>query len=247
MSHTLCSCCREVSAAALDGPVEPVGPLAEVCHQLGRSDLGDLGGDHAQGERRPVERVGVHSYPTPPHIGLRHGRPPAQAGAYLRCRSVHDGLDLVPRPENPDALAHELGGVLRRKFATAELRAVNAEPLDPVQPEAPPAVPAEVIRHEIMAVGQGGATQWADGFRPLPGETVAGLLDRYAAARRTDALLASLPDLGASHPLPEAPWFAPGARWSARRVLLHLIAETSQHAGHTDIIRESLDGAKTMG
>jgi len=30
-------------------------------------------------------------------------------------------------------------------------------------------------------------------------------------------------------------------------VLLHLIAETAQHAGHPDIIRESLDGAKSMG
>jgi len=26
-----------------------------------------------------------------------------------------------------------------------------------------------------------------------------------------------------------------------------VIAETAQHAGHADIIRESLDGAKTMG
>jgi hypothetical protein len=29
-------------------------------------------------------------------------------------------------------------------------------------------------------------------------------------------------------------------------VLLHVIAETAQHAGHADIIRESLDGAKSM-
>jgi len=30
-------------------------------------------------------------------------------------------------------------------------------------------------------------------------------------------------------------------------VLLHLIAETAQHAGHADILRETLDGAKSMG
>jgi hypothetical protein len=93
-----------------------------------------------------------------------------------------------------------------------------------------------------------GEMDWAGGFRMLEGETLAGLLDDYAqVASRTDELVATLPDLDASHPLPEAPWFEPGARWSARRVLLHVIAETSQHAGHADILRESLDGAKTMG
>lgn len=85
-------------------------------------------------------------------------------------------------------------------------------------------------------------------FRLLPDETLAGVLDAYAeTARRTDELVASLPDLDASQPLPAAPWFPPGARWSARQVILHIIAETAQHAGHADIIRESLDGAKTMG
>ncbi|MFG2679344.1 DinB family protein [Streptomyces sp. NPDC048392] len=88
----------------------------------------------------------------------------------------------------------------------------------------------------------------ADEFRMLPGETLAGVLADYAeAARRTDELVATLPDLGATHPLPKAPWFEAGARWSARRVLMHIIAETAQHAGHADIIRESLDGAKSMG
>jgi uncharacterized damage-inducible protein DinB len=89
---------------------------------------------------------------------------------------------------------------------------------------------------------------WSEGFRMLADETLAGLLDTYEqAARRTDELVTTLPDLDAAHPLPEAPWFEPGARWSARRVLLHVIAETAQHAGHADIIRESLDGAKSMG
>jgi hypothetical protein len=93
-----------------------------------------------------------------------------------------------------------------------------------------------------------GMQHWLDGFKMLPGETLAGLLDDYAdVARATDELVATLPDLDASQPLPEAPWHQPGSRWSARRVLLHVIAETAQHAGHADIIREAIDGAKTMG
>ncbi|GAB2582404.1 DinB family protein [Streptomyces capparidis] len=88
----------------------------------------------------------------------------------------------------------------------------------------------------------------ADEFRLLPHETLAGVLADYAeVARRTDELLATLPDLDAAHPLPKAPWFEPGAHWSARRVLSHIIAETAQHTGHADIIREALDGAKSMG
>ncbi|AUY47929.1 DinB family protein [Streptomyces sp. CB01881] len=88
----------------------------------------------------------------------------------------------------------------------------------------------------------------ADEFRMLPGETLAGVLADYdETARRTDELVAVLPDLGASHPLPKAPWFEGDAHWSARRVLMHIVAETAQHAGHADILREALDGAKTMG
>ncbi|MFB7759827.1 MULTISPECIES: DinB family protein [Streptomyces] len=90
--------------------------------------------------------------------------------------------------------------------------------------------------------------RWAARSVVEPGETLEGLLEEYAAvAARTDAIVATLPDLGVSHPLPRAPWFEEGARWSARRTLLHIIAETAQHAGHADIIRETLDGQKTMG
>jgi hypothetical protein len=99
-----------------------------------------------------------------------------------------------------------------------------------------------------MAWDEASAAGWMAGFTMLGGETLAGLLENYArVARQTDELVAQLPDLDATQPLPPAPWFEPGARWSARRVVLHVIAEVAQHAGHADIIRESLDGAKSMG
>jgi hypothetical protein len=85
-------------------------------------------------------------------------------------------------------------------------------------------------------------------FRLLPDETLEGVLAAYdEVARHTDEIVASVSSLDDAWPLPEAPWFPPGESWSARRALLHIIAETAQHSGHADIIREAIDGAKTMG
>jgi uncharacterized damage-inducible protein DinB len=111
-----------------------------------------------------------------------------------------------------------------------------------------------IVEQRWMRFAVGGAeamqsqpVDWAGQFRMQEGETLAGLLDEFdRVARATDELVATL-DLDTAHPLPTAPWFEPGASWSVRRVLLHLIAETAQHAGHADILRESIDGAKTMG
>jgi uncharacterized damage-inducible protein DinB len=85
-------------------------------------------------------------------------------------------------------------------------------------------------------------------FELTDDDTAESLLDDYEdTARTTDELVMTLPSLDVAHPLPDAPWFEQGASWSARRVLLHIIAETAQHAGHADIIRETIDGKKTMG
>ena len=101
---------------------------------------------------------------------------------------------------------------------------------------------------DFSAMTEQDVARWTDAFRLLPDETLAGVLADYEkVSQRTDELVASLPDLDAAHPLPKAPWFPPGETRSARRVFLHIIAETAQHAGHADIIRESLDGAKSMG
>lgn len=78
---------------------------------------------------------------------------------------------------------------------------------------------------------------------PAPGETPAGsLADYQQVAARTEEIVTTLPDLSATRPLPEAPWGDPRAVRSVRRVPLHLIAETAQHAGHADPLRETLDG-----
>ncbi len=92
---------------------------------------------------------------------------------------------------------------------------------------------------------------WAaqvDSFTLREDETLAGVLADYAeVAKHTDALVESLPSLDVAHPLPEAPWFPAGATRSARRVFTHIVGETAQHAGHADILREAIDGQKTMG
>lgn len=78
-------------------------------------------------------------------------------------------------------------------------------------------------------------------------DSLAGWLARWdEVAARTDAFVAT-GDLDVTHPLPDAPWNPPGMSWSARHVLAHVIGETAQHSGHADIIRESLDGQKSMG
>jgi hypothetical protein len=97
------------------------------------------------------------------------------------------------------------------------------------------------------ALAASGADPRHDEFHVVEGETVAGVLARYdEVAARTDELVATV-DLDSSWPLPEAPWFPKGATRSARRVFIHIVGETAQHAGHADIIREAIDGAKTMG
>ncbi|MFI5906043.1 DinB family protein [Dactylosporangium sp. NPDC051541] len=94
---------------------------------------------------------------------------------------------------------------------------------------------------------QAGWEKWANDFKMLPGESLERILQRYSEiAAETDELVRTV-DLDSSHELPPAPWFQPGARRSARRVFTHIVAETAQHAGHADIIRESIDGKKSMG
>ncbi|MFI7582382.1 DUF664 domain-containing protein [Kocuria sp. M1N1S27] len=62
------------------------------------------------------------------------------------------------------------------------------------------------------------------------------LADRVEAGLRTA-------DPEARIPVPDAPWFPRDlGTWPARWVALHMVEENARHAGHADILRESLDG-----
>ncbi|HET8658609.1 MAG TPA: DinB family protein [Micromonosporaceae bacterium] len=89
-------------------------------------------------------------------------------------------------------------------------------------------------------------SDYAANFRLGPDETLARVLDAYEqVGKDTEAIVAEVADLGQPVPVPRGvPWFpADVEAWSVRWVLLHLIEETARHAGHADIIRESVDGA----
>jgi hypothetical protein len=49
-------------------------------------------------------------------------------------------------------------------------------------------------------------------------------------------------DLDMLAPVPDAPWFEGRTTWSVRWYALHQIEENARHAGHADILRESIDG-----
>lgn len=86
---------------------------------------------------------------------------------------------------------------------------------------------------------------WEDEFKVGPHDTIESLLADYEqVGRETEAAIAGVADLGQAVPVPRGvPWFPQDVEaWSVRWVLFHLIEEVARHAGHADIIRESLDG-----
>ncbi|MFJ3584826.1 DinB family protein [Streptomyces sp. NPDC090127] len=84
---------------------------------------------------------------------------------------------------------------------------------------------------------------WGDGFRLVEGETVPEVLAFWAGVtKETEDFVRTVPSLDETFPLPPAPWFPKDGRVSIRWMLLHLVQEMARHAGHADIVRESLDG-----
>ncbi|MDT0546649.1 MULTISPECIES: DinB family protein [Streptomyces] len=85
---------------------------------------------------------------------------------------------------------------------------------------------------------------WHLSFEPEEGQaTVKEVLAFWdEAVAETEKFIRSLPDLNGTFPLPPAPWFPEGSVRSMRFLLLTLTQEFARHAGHADIIRETIDG-----
>ncbi|MFJ2027710.1 DinB family protein [Streptomyces sp. NPDC087897] len=168
----------------------------------------------------------------------------ALAAARAALLGAVEGIDDEQAGRAPTVSALCLGGLVKH------VAAMEQSWLDFVT-EGPSAMnfalPDGVTWDDLVAGTARAYPQWAidreKEFRMQPGETLAGVLRTYEdVAARTEKIVLAVPDLSAAHLLPEAPWNEPGGEWSVRRVLAHVVIETAQHAGHADILRETLDG-----
>jgi hypothetical protein len=87
--------------------------------------------------------------------------------------------------------------------------------------------------------------EYQDEYVMREDETLADLLAALTAQNARVVHAVGELDLDAAVPVPrDAPWFPDDVEhWTVRWVFHHLISELGRHAGHADIIRESIDGA----
>jgi hypothetical protein len=146
--------------------------------------------------------------------------------------SVAFGLTDEQARSTPSVSSLSIGGLI--KHATGVQRGwmerVEAAPDFPPKDERP--------MEEIMA-------EYADQYVMRDDETLEELLEGLRKQNEETLRLFGEADWEAPVPVPhDVPWFPQDiASWTVRWVALHLIEELTRHAGHADIIRESLDGA----
>jgi uncharacterized damage-inducible protein DinB len=90
---------------------------------------------------------------------------------------------------------------------------------------------------------------YAEGFRLRSDESVEGVVELLdEVGRETEEIVRGLSDLDHEVPVPKGvPWYPDDLEtWTARWILLHVMEELARHAGHADIIRESIDGANAF-
>jgi uncharacterized damage-inducible protein DinB len=146
--------------------------------------------------------------------------------------AVAYGLTDEQARSSPSASALSIGGLVKHvtRMQHSWMTRVAAAPGAPPKDLRPPG--------EI-------AKEFSDQHVMRPDETVDGLLRAFAEQNATSLRLVETADLDAAVPVPrDVPWFPKDQEaWSVRWVILHVINELARHAGHADIVRETIDGA----
>lgn len=147
-------------------------------------------------------------------------------------RTAAFGLTDEQARSTPTVSALSIGALLKH-VTTCEASWVERIAAAPDHPDAD-----GIPREEAVAA-------YAGQFTMTDGDTLAGLLAALDAQAAATARVVAAADVGTEVPVPRsAPWFPRDIEaWSVRWVLGHLIEEEARHAGHADILRESLDGA----
>lgn len=146
----------------------------------------------------------------------------------LQLATTLHGLDPEQLAATPAASELSVGVLARHVIDVAtSFTAILAAGVDPFPDDAP----------------ETAALRGEDSFAVGPDDTAESLIaELQAAAEELGSAIRGAGDLGAPVPTPEAPWYTGEERWTVRWVALHTIEEVARHAGHADIIRETIDG-----
>ena len=146
--------------------------------------------------------------------------------------AVAYGLTDEQARSTPAASALSIGGLIKHAAGVQKGWADRAASA----PDFPPRDTRPM--EEIMA-------DYADEHTMRDDETLDELLDKLRRQNDDTLRVFAGADLDTPVPVPhEVPWFPQDVdHWSVRWVALHLIEELTRHAGHADIIRETIDGA----
>jgi hypothetical protein len=146
--------------------------------------------------------------------------------------SVAYGLTDAAARSTPSVSSLSIGGLIKHAANVQKSWAQRAA----AAPDFPPR--DERPMAEIMA-------EYADQHVMRDDDTLADLLDELRKQSEETLRVIAEADLDTKVPVPhEVPWFPQDIdHWSVRWVAMHLIEELTRHAGHADIIRESIDRA----
>jgi uncharacterized protein DUF664 len=146
--------------------------------------------------------------------------------------AVAYGLTDEQARSTPSVSALSIGGLVKHATGVQKgwMDRVEAAPEYPPKDERP--------MEEIMA-------DYADQYVMRDDETLEELLKGLRKQNEETLRLFAEADWETPVPVPhDVPWFPQDIdHWNVRWVALHIIEELTRHAGHADIIRESVDGA----